>query len=321
MFASHNACGTLYHFHVRILISGCTVLNKRMSLILTGYLDLRNSRKLFEKHKRANVVAVSIGVCSLNSYCVFAGKFRAVGGGGGDSLAAGAAGTVYKYESRRGPQYRELKYNPDGNFTYFKPEHSKLKVDNENHDVATATVTMENRTVFYEFDEVQVEGNARVAFYHPDGEKNVTVMAHEVTGDKTGVIKLTARQRLFVFVVESTHTYMDAPCGFHVDEFAEIVFPTDVILRGENSVIKGRMTGVQKLALERNGKVEFSSTAHTAELPEQAQWHKDKPFFPFSPGLLVIPKVVINNLGEMAVQMGAVRAVLDIADITVKKGW
>ena len=89
------------------------------------------------------------------------GKFRSVGGiVTGDSGNAGAAGTVYKYESRRGPQYRELKYNPEANLTSFKPEHAKVKVDNENNDVATPTVIMENQTVFYEFDEMQVEGRA-----------------------------------------------------------------------------------------------------------------------------------------------------------------
>lgn len=69
---------------------------------------------------------------------------------------AGAAGTVYKYESRRGPQYRELKYNPNGNFSYFKAQHSKVKIDNENINVVIHSVIMEDETVFYEFDEMQV---------------------------------------------------------------------------------------------------------------------------------------------------------------------
>lgn len=87
----------------------------------------------------------------------------------------------------------------------------------------------------------QVENHATVVFYHPKLAKNVTVIAHEVTGDKTGIIKLTKRQRLFVFVVESTHTYMDAPCSFFVDDYAEIIFPTHVVLRGETSTIKGKI--------------------------------------------------------------------------------
>ena len=61
----------------------------------------------------------------------YGGKYRSVGGHGNSKANAGGAGTLYKYESRRGPQYRELKYNPEGNFTGFKPEHAKLKIDNE----------------------------------------------------------------------------------------------------------------------------------------------------------------------------------------------
>lgn len=149
----------------------------------------------------------------------------------------------------------------------------------------------------------------------------MTVIAHEVTGDKTGIIKLMARQRLFVFVVESTHTYMDAPCGFHVDEYAEIVFPTEVILRGESSTINGRMTGVEKLVLERNGLVQFSGTAHSAKLPEESKWLADNPFDPFTPGLFTIPLLIVNNAGVVRIQMTPVEVVLDIADTTVKKGW
>ena len=95
----------------------------------------------------------------MSFYWRFSGKFRSVGGSvSGYQNNAGAAGTVYKYESRRGPQYRDLKYNPDANLTSFKPEHAKVKVDNENNNVAIPTVIMENQTVFYEFDEMQVEG-------------------------------------------------------------------------------------------------------------------------------------------------------------------
>lgn len=65
-------------------------------------------------------------------------------------------------------------------------------MDNENNNVATPTVIMENQTVFYEFDEMQVEGHSKVIFYHPETARNVTVIAHEVIGDKTGIIKLVS---------------------------------------------------------------------------------------------------------------------------------
>ena len=193
-------------------------------------------------------------------------------------------------------------------------------MDNENNNVATPTVIMENQTVFYEFDEMQVEGHSTVIFYHPETARNVTVIAHEVTGDKTGIIKLVSRQRLFVFVVESTHTYMDAPCGFHVEDYAEIIFPTEVILRGESSTIRGRITGVERLVIERNGVIEFGGTAHTAQLPEESQWIADNPFDPFTPGLIIVPQLIISNTGVVKVKMTPIRVVLDIADTNVKKG-
>lgn len=93
---------------------------------------------------------------SIFSSSKIQGTFRSVGGMSSSMIYSGAAGTVYKYESRRGPQYRELKYNPNGNFSYFKPQHSKVKVDNEQINVATPSIIMEEDTIFYEFDEMQV---------------------------------------------------------------------------------------------------------------------------------------------------------------------
>ena len=193
-------------------------------------------------------------------------------------------------------------------------------MDNEKNNVNTPTVIMENKTVFYEFDEMQVGGHSTVTFYHPTGAKNVSVVAHEITGDKTGIIRLTKRQRLVVNFVESTHTYMDTPCGFFVEEYAEIVFPTDVILRGETTVLRGRITGVENLALERDGTVTFGGHAHTVKLSNQTNWHSEDHFEPFTPGLLTIPYLVIMNRGLVTVDLDPVRVVLDASDTTVKKG-
>ena len=260
---------------------------------------------------------IGIHVDFANKY---GGTFRAVGGKADTKVRAGGAGTVYKYESDRGPQYRELKYDPDGNFTGFKPEHSKVKVDNEGRKTDSPAVIMENRTLFYEFDEMQIEGRSHVVFYHPQKARNMTVIAHEVTGDKTGVIKMTSRQRLFVFVVESTHTYLDVPCGFYIDEYAEVVFPTKVILRGETTTLRGRLTGVDMLEVERDGNILVSGTAHTAELPQHAKWYNDRPFDPFTPGLLLIPELVVNNRGTFEVFVTPYRAEILASEVLLKKG-
>ena len=250
----------------------------------------------------------------------YGGTYRAVGGEASSKTLVGGAGTVYKYESSHGPQYREIKYDPNGNFTDFKPEHSKLKIDNEGRDSDWPAVVMENETLFYEFDEMQVEGKSHVVYYHPTGAQNVTVVAHEVTGDKTGVIKMTSRQRLFVFIVESTHTYLDVPCGFYISKFSEIILPTEVILRGETTTLRGRITGVERLVIERNGNILVSGTAHTAKLPGHARWYNDRPFDPFTPGQLVIPELVVANDGVLTVAMTPYRAEVIASDIVIKKG-
>ena len=248
------------------------------------------------------------------------GEFRSVGGAVGSWGSSGAAGTVYKYESRRGPQYRELKYNSNRNISDFKPEHSKIVGHNDKNIVDIPTVIMENKTIFYEFDEMEVGGHATVTFYHPREARNVSVVAHEINGDKTGIIKITDRQRLVVNFVESTHTYMDAPCGFVVDEYAEIVFPSDVILRGERTVLKGRMTGVENLVLERDGTVTFGGHAHTAKLPNETNWDKDRHFYPFTSGLIILGSIVVNSKGLLTIDLTAESADIKSGLVSVKKG-
>ncbi|XP_078490825.1 uncharacterized protein LOC144746995 isoform X2 [Ciona intestinalis] len=107
----------------------------------------------------------------------YGGKFINAGGLGGSSslLLAAAAGTTYKEENMRPPQYRELKYNPSKNQTYLKVDHTYIHADNEGNDVPPATVIMEENTFYYEFDEAELTGYARLIFYHPDSEMHKAV--------------------------------------------------------------------------------------------------------------------------------------------------
>ncbi|PIK55148.1 Tenascin-X [Apostichopus japonicus] len=256
----------------------------------------------------------------------FGGRYSSVGGLAGSShsnsfYGHGAAGTVYKFESRRGPQYRDLKYNdPARNLTTIKPEHSKLKVDNGPIDVDHPVMVMEENIVFYEFDEVQVEGYSYVHFYHPADAHNVTVVIHELTGNKKGLIRVLNRQRLFVNVVESTHTYLDAPCGFHVDWGGELVLPTTVIMLVEVFIMEGRLTGVEELIIERNGEVQFIGKAFTDTL-EEMLWHEDVPYDSGRAGWVEIPKIIVNNRGELALKLTSqTKHKLDAGELVVRKG-
>ena len=84
-------------------------------------------------------------------------------------------------ENLRPPQYRHLKYDPKRNRTYLAVDHTYVHVDNEGRDVPPPTVIMEENKRFYEFDEAQLTGHARLIFYHPDSEahKAVTLLSAE----------------------------------------------------------------------------------------------------------------------------------------------
>ena len=173
----------------------------------------------------------------------------------------------------------------------------------------------------YDIDELRVSGKAHLQFYHPYTSRNLSVYAREVTGDKTGVIRVHDRQSLFVFIVQSTHTYMDAPCGFFVSEFAEIVLPSEVIVRGEDVTITGRMRGCESLVIERGGRLLLQGKAHTASIGDEASWFQAHPFYPFTPGLTRLQILRVTNKGNLKIEMDPVGPVLEIAEFKVKKGY
>lgn len=73
--------------------------------------------------------------------------------------------------------------------------------------------------------------------------------------------------------------------------------------------------------VERGGLIEFSSTAHTADVPEQSNWHRENPFYPFTPGMLVFPSVTITNKGVIKTKYaGDTMCLLLMPELSIKKG-
>jgi hypothetical protein len=68
------------------------------------------------------------------------------------------------------------------NATELKPDHIKLTVDNGELRTDNPAMVMENDTLYYYFDEVQVEGHSYVHFYHPQDAENLSVIIDELTG-------------------------------------------------------------------------------------------------------------------------------------------
>ena len=255
---------------------------------------------------------------------LYGGRYVANGGEAGKTCSLtkciGGPGTIYKYESNHGPQYRELKYNPRLNATTVKPEHSKLTIDNRDLITDNAAVVMETNTVYYEFDEVQVEGHSYIHFYRPSTSAIVNVVIHELTGNKKGRVRVQHRQRVIINFVESTYTYLDAPCGFHVDRGGVVVLPTKVMILAEKVILEGRMTGVDELIIERKGEFVISGDAHTGAVPDLIQWYTDNDDDQYTPGHVQLQTLFIQNAGRFTSQMGSVKPVVDAGDIVVKAG-
>ena len=224
---------------------------------------------------------------------LYGGRYVASGGEAGKTCSltkcTGGPGTIYKYESNHGPQYRELKYNPRLNATTVKPEHSKLTIDNRDLITDNAAVIMETNTVYYEFDEVQVEGHSYVHFYLPNTSAIVNVVIHELT-------------------------------GFHVDRGGVVVLPTKVVILAEKVILEGRMTGVDELIVERNGEFVISGDAHTGAVPDLIQWYTDNDEDQYTPGHVQLQTLSIQNAGQFTSQMGSVKPVVDAGHIVVKAG-
>ena len=206
----------------------------------------------------------------------FAGHLNVIGGQGKGVLPSGAAGTVYIQENDRGPQYAEIKYGPDGTKTV-KANYRRLIIDNDDNDKELYrghrepwlyTVLDEGSRQSYEFDELDLRNFANLLIDYPDGSESdvfaVTVRINLFLGDRTGLLRLRQRQRLYIEVIESVNNETYAPCSFRFDSGSEAFFPAIVYMLGTRTVLAGQMTGVEVLMIRGGAHVIFMPTANTA---------------------------------------------------------
>ncbi|KAH3880014.1 hypothetical protein DPMN_003926 [Dreissena polymorpha] len=254
----------------------------------------------------------------IDSTNEYGGAYKGMGGvhGNGDLNHAGGPGTIYKYESSRGPTYRELKYNPRLNKTEIKPEHTKLTIDNGYWKTTNPGIVMEKDSDYYEFDEVQVEGYSYVHFYHPDTADVIQVKIHELTGDRKGMVRVQSRQQVMVKFVAATHTYMDSPCGFHVDPYGELILPSTYVMLTEQTIISGLLIGVEELIIERDAEFVINLNASTSDVTRITMGTMQ----PTNPGIFNIQQISTNNLGLFTIDMNPRHLVLSSANFTIRNG-
>lgn len=206
----------------------------------------------------------------------FGGQFINRGGFGISLNNSAAAGTIYKEENFRPLEYRHLKYMKETNTTMLAVDHTYLHIDNQGKNVPGATMLMEEQTVYYEFDEIELTGYSRLLIYHPV-DRNVTVVTHKFIGDRTGQFHLRDNQTIYVEVVESETNRTEAPCSYLIDSGAEIVLPAEFHAHGLRTEIHGLLTGVHFFFMEDSAYVVISSTARTALIENREYVEITKP--------------------------------------------
>ena len=199
----------------------------------------------------------------------YGGKYINRGGLGSGSfkLSRGAAaGTSFVENNLRPLEYRILKYLKGTNETYFQVDHRYVHASNQGYFVPGATVIMENGTMDYEFNEMEISGFSRVIIYHPKNIVKVSLIVHRLIGDRTGQFHLRKNQIAYIEYVESERNITEAPCGYVIDDDAEIVFPTEVYMQGINTTLAGLLSGVHHIYIEDKCVFTTFITSQTAQI-------------------------------------------------------
>lgn len=199
----------------------------------------------------------------------FGGDYHNYGGDGfGDNIDmhAGASGTTFVEENLRELEYRQKKYDPVHNTTYFDVDHHYIHSDNRLKYSPAPTIIQDPPRELYEFNEMEITGSTYTWIYHPDNVTHVELIAHKFIGDKTGQLHIRKNQKVWVEYVESVSNKTEAPVSYIIDDGAEVVFPSEVHIHGTNSTFAGQTTGVTSLYIEDAAWAEFKSTGNTALL-------------------------------------------------------
>ena len=177
---------------------------------------------------------------------------------GGHGKPAGACGTVYYTDTNKGLSHRPFTLDEHNN-TVFGEGFTKLILDNQNRNPHIATQIENEIERYYEVDELEVRNHA-VLWIHG---KNATLVVHNFTGDRTGLVHLMPTQKMLVEVVESKKGYSIAPVSYKIESGAEITFPSTLTLLGSRCSFDGFVIGVHELRISYGANVFFSSTSQT----------------------------------------------------------
>lgn len=129
-------------------------------------------------------------------------------------------------------------------------ENELLLIDNKDreHELASVIETTDSKP--FEFQHIEALNHVTLEFKGHD-----ELIAHKFSGDRTGRFMLKDGQKMYVEYVESEVTYTIAPVSFYTEAGSELVLPSDTVLLGTRTVIKGLMSDCHNLTIAEGAEV------------------------------------------------------------------
>ena len=184
----------------------------------------------------------------------FNGTLSAKGGESG--VEPGASGTVY-LETRNGSkvEYRVLKINNYGLAYPWAVDKSQGRLRHLMKGIYSDTryigaVTWLHEANSYILDEFHLHGNSHLAFYGNASRENVTLYAHTLRGDRSGVLHI-GRFQSVVFKFVDLYFPINTLVYFN----ASLEVPRRLSLREVYMEVNGTLADSDDYTIDRNGKL------------------------------------------------------------------
>jgi len=148
--------------------------------------------------------------------------------------------------------------------------------------------------ILYNFDEAVITRYADLEFYNSLSGEYVNVTIQAFFGDRTGLLHLQSRQRLYVEYPSVSLNETLAPCSFLVDANATFVAPPFTELWGTRSTFAGQIIGVDILGIQEGADVRFTWTAQTGRIAVDLTVNTLT-----TPGNMSVPFMVVKKGGRL----------------------
>ena len=188
---------------------------------------------------------------------------------GGLGLEDGASGTVYFEQSNdTHVTWRKLVIDNEGRAYPKTVERNGKELlhlfDGVYGDITrVATVTWLQESEEYLLNELVLQGNSHLAFYGNASQNNVSLRSHLLTGDRSGVLHVGARQNIYF---DDIDVYF--PVNTLVYPRGALFLPHRVTLREMWMYVNGSLSDSKEYVIDRDGQLHLWSGGNSEGEPE-----------------------------------------------------